>query len=310
MSETSFLGFEFSPVKTKDHKILSEFLDRYPQPLTGYTLSSLAAWTPFFHYKWAFAEPETLLISYAYDPDPNRYLIQPLGLLAPETAQTLLDRAIGLPYALKIAGVSARFIKKYHGFAESFMIWEDRALSNYIYKTSSLAHLRGRKYARKRNLLSQASSLYAWSCQPLNAALIDSCFAVLDSIVEEENPRIEGMLAREMAALEYTLRHFDEFQQQGLLITIDGSPVAFSIFEPINPKTVAVHFERALRSYKGLYQVINWETAKLIAALGFEFINREEDLGDPGLRDAKLSYNPIEIAPAYELTIKSTPQIP
>jgi hypothetical protein len=308
MNETSFLGLEFSPLKPQDHQLLDEFLDRYPQPLTGYTLPSLAAWTPFFHYEWVFAEPETLLISYVFHPDPHRNLLQPVGLLASQTAQMILDRAGGLSYALKMAGVSARFIKRNPNFAKSFTIREDRALSNYIYKTSSLAHLRGRKYARKRNLLSQASGLYTWSCRILDARLVDSCFEVLDSIVEEENPRIEGMLARELAALEYTLRHFDELQQQGLLITIDNRPVAFSIFEAINPKTVAIHFERALRSYKGLYQVINWETAKIIASQGFEYINREEDLGDPGLRDAKLSYNPIEIAPAYELTIKSMPR--
>jgi len=127
---------------------------------------------------------------------------------------------------------------------------------------------------------------------------------VLDSIMKEEHLVPDGMLGRELAALEYTLKHFEELQQQGLLITVDGKPVAFSIFEPINPSTVAIHFERALRSYKGLYQVINWETAKVIAEQGFEYINREEDLGDPGLRDAKLSYHPIQIIPAYELTFK------
>ena len=83
---------------------------------------------------------------------------------------------------------------------------------------------------------------------------------------------------------------------------MDGRAAAFSIYEPISPTTIAIHFERALRSYKGLYQVINWETAKVAAAQGFELINREEDLGDEGLRDAKMSYHPIEIAPAYELT--------
>ena len=96
------------------------------------------------------------------------------------------------------------------------------------------------------------------------------------------------------------------FDQQGLLITVNDRPVAFSIYEAISPTTVAVHFERALRSYKGLFQVVNWETAKVVAAQGFEFINREEDLGDEGLRDAKMSYHPIEIIPAYELTYRKT----
>jgi hypothetical protein len=123
--------------------------------------------------------------------------------------------------------------------------------------------------------------------------------------MEEEHPRVEGMLERELAALECTLRHFDEFGQQGLLISVDGRPVAFSIYEKISPTTVAVHFERALRSYKGLYQVINWETAKVVAAQGFAFINREEDLGDSGLRDAKMSYHPAEIIAAYELKYRN-----
>jgi hypothetical protein len=124
--------------------------------------------------------------------------------------------------------------------------------------------------------------------------------------MEEERPVLEGMMERELAALECTLRHFVEFDQQGILISVEGRPVAFSIYEAINPATVAIHFERALRSYKGLYQVVNWEAAKVIEAQGFEFINREEDLGDPGLRDAKLSYHPIEVVPAYEMTFKQS----
>jgi hypothetical protein len=165
--------------------------------------------------------------------------------------------------------------------------------------------LPGRKYSKKRNLLAQAAGLYHWSCQPITSTLADSCFSVLQSIHEEEHPQIEGMLERELSALECTLRHFEEFEQQGLLITVDDRPVAFSIYEAISPTTAAVHFERALRSYKGLYQVINCETAKAILSQGFEFINREEDLGDAGLRDAKMSYHPTEIIPAYEWAYKN-----
>jgi hypothetical protein len=167
-----------------------------------------------------------------------------------------------------------------------------------------LSQLSGRKYAKKRNLLAQASGLYQWSAEPLTGARTSSCSEILDSIMEEEHPQVEGMLARELAALDFTLRHFDELNQQGLIIFADSRPVAFSVYEAIGPTTVAIHFERALRSYKGLYQVVNWETAKAIAKQGFHFINREEDLGDPGLRDAKLSYHPIQVVPAYELVFR------
>jgi len=310
MTDSSFLGFKFSPIKLEDCGALAEFLKKHPQRLTGYTFATIAAWRPFFHYEWTFAEPDLLLISCILEPDPHRHLLQPVGVLSAPLAETLQAGVAELPYALKIIGVSDVFLKAHPGFSAQFEVREHRAVSNYLYSASALAQLPGRKYAKKRNLLSQAASLYSWSCFDLNSGLIDQCFAVLDSIVTEESPKMEAMLKRELAALECTLRHFDDFGQQGLLVTVNSRPVAFSIYEAISPTTVAIHFERALRSYKGLYQVINCETAKVILRQGFEHINREEDLGDVGLRDAKMSYHPIEIVPAYELTRKNTAASP
>jgi hypothetical protein len=300
----TFLGFEFSDVQLSDSEFLAGLLRRHPQPLTGFTFSTLAAWHPFFHYKWVEAEPNTLLISCVLDPDPHPQLLQPVGPLSQELTQKLLKAAADLPYPLKIVGVCGRFLDDNPAFRDSFAVHEDRAVSNYVYSAAALATLAGRKYSKKRNLLSQASGQYKWSTRNITPSLIDSCFEVLDSIIREESPEVKGMLKRELDALECTLRHFEEFSQQGLIVSVEDRPVAFSIFEPINPTTIAVHFERALRSYKGLYQVINWETAKIVASQGFEFINREEDLGDTGLRDAKMSYHPIEIVPAYELNHK------
>jgi hypothetical protein len=299
------LGFEFTPVRLDDIKLLSGILQRYPQPLSGYTFSTLAAWQPYYRYEWAIPEPEILLISCILDPSPHRHLLQPVGALSPAIAQKLVATAAELSYPLKIVGVGNPFLRDNSNFAQSFAVREDRAVSNYIYGAKTLATLSGRKYSKKRNLLAQASGLYKWSVQQLTPALTESCFHVLDSIVEEENPQVEEMLARELAALECTLKHFDEFGQQGLLISVDERPVAFSIYEAIGPTTIAIHFERALRSYKGMYQIVNWETAKVVAAQGFELINREEDLGDSGLRDAKMSYHPIEIVPANELIFQS-----
>jgi hypothetical protein len=250
MNVHSFLGFEFTALSLNDVKILAGFLNRYPQTLTGYTFSTLAAWNPYFRYGWVFAEPETLLISCIIDPDPHPHLLQPIGSLSPSMAQTIATAAAGLPYPLKIIGVSDRFIKENPVLMQSFTAHEDRAVSNYLYSANALATLSGRKYSKKRNLLAQASSLYAWSTQKLTQTLTDSCFYVLDSILREERPQMEGMLAREWAALECTLRHFDEFCQQGLLISVNDKAVAFSVYEPISPTTIAVHFERALRSYK------------------------------------------------------------
>jgi hypothetical protein len=302
-----FLGLKFMPLKLEDRGALSDFLRKNPQRLTGYSFATLAAWRPFFHYEWSFAEPDLLLISCVLEPDPHRQLMQPIGVMTSSAARLIEAAAAELPYPLKIIGASDRFLKNDPDFARKFTINEDRAVSNYLYEANALALLPGRKYAKKRNLLAQASGLYKWSCQMINPRLIDQCFAVLDSIREEEHPVFEGMLKRELEALESTLNHFEEFEQQGVLISVDGRPVAFSIYEAISPTTVAIHFERALRSYKGLYQVINCETAKVVVGQGFQFINREEDLGNEGLRDAKMSYHPFEVIPAYEMIFRKQP---
>jgi uncharacterized protein len=304
MTEILFPGIESSPLKLEDCGPLTQFLKKNPQRLTGYTFATLAAWRPFYRYECTFSEAGTLLISCVLEPDPHRHLLQPVGLITPDVTQKIESWAASLSYPLRIIGVSDVFLKENPDFAQSFEVLEDRAVSNYLYSAASLAQLPGRKYSKKRNLLAQASGLYCWSCEPLNSKRTEQCFAVLNSIVEEEHPQVAGMLKRELEALECTLRHFDEFGLQGLLVSIENRPVAFSIYEAISPTTVAIHFERALRSYKGLYQVINCETAKVVVAQGFQFINREEDLGDPGLRDAKMSYHPMEIIPAYELTYK------
>ena len=167
-----------------------------------------------------------------------------------------------------------------------------------------MAKLPGRKYSKKRNLISQASGLYQWTALPLTREHTSKCFSVLEQIEITEQPEMDQNMRRELAALQYTLHHFQELEQKGIVIMIEAQPVAFSIYERISADTVAIHFERALRSFKGLYQVVNRETARVIEKMGIEFINREEDIGDTGLREAKLSYYPHQLVSAYDLTFR------
>lgn len=298
------LEWKFNPLISFDRASLAGFLSAHPQPLSGYTLGSLVSWDPVFEYGWVFPEPETLLISCLLGPARERHLMQPLGLFPPAVQDKVFAEAESADYPLRIVGVSEGFLARHPDFARRFLIHEDETASNYVYLAEDLAQLAGRKYARKRNLISQASSLYQWTAEPIAPENTSACAAVLKRIKGEEQPEDNANLQQELAALERTLQLWRELGQKGVLLRIEGGPVAFAIYEPIHPTTVAVHFERALRSYKGLYQVINWETARLVVSSGFTFINREEDLGTPGLREAKRSYHPTRIMPAYEMVIR------
>ena len=302
MNSFSYLGFDFFPVCRENQETVSSFLRKHPQSLCGYTHATLEAWKAFVFYDHGPRMPENMLIVYRPVPEAPPILLQPVGVLYPDFQNRIFREAECLDYPLKIFGVSERFLQEHPEFVARFSVRDERNYANYVYRAEDLSKLQGRKYSKKRNLISQARNQYSWEAHPISEDMTDKCFAVLESIKNEENPVIEGMSERELGALETTLRNFRRLEQQGLLIMVDGRPVAFSIFEAINSTTATIHFERALRSYKGLYQVINQETARVIEAQGFGFINREEDVGDAGLRTAKLSYYPFELLTAWDLT--------
>ncbi len=72
----------------------------------------------------------------------------------------------------------------------------------------------------------------------------------------------------------------------------------------MNADTVVIHFEKGSPDFDGIYKAINTETAHRVRPF-FAYINREEDLGIPGLRKAKLSYHPDHFIEIYNISKES-----
>ena len=89
------------------------------------------------------------------------------------------------------------------------------------------------------------------------------------------------------------LRLFDELGFKGGALRVGGKIVACTIGEPgIRKDTMIVHIEKALTGVQGAYTVINQQFA-LHEGAAYQYLNREEDLGEEGLRQAKMSYKPV-----------------
>ncbi|HEY3359576.1 MAG TPA: phosphatidylglycerol lysyltransferase domain-containing protein [Polyangia bacterium] len=301
-----FLGLAFRKLVLEQRDELTPLLERHPQPLSGYTFASLLIWGAVFDYHVALPDPDTLLVS--GEVAPGRYLLQPVGSFPAAAEQAVIEGGRRLAWPLRIVGVGAPFLAAHAACAAAFEVTERREGANYIYNASALAELPGRAYAAKRNLIAQARRLYEWSAEPLTADHVADCLAIADDIAAKRDAAENGVtLERETVALEFTLRHFGALGLHGVLVRVGGQPAAFSIYERSAPDTAVILFERAVRSYKGLYQVVNRETARVLAAAGFTYINREEDLGDPGLRRAKLSYNPLRLEMGYAMRLRGSP---
>lgn len=303
MPENLF-NLTFNPIEISHKSQVEPLLKKDDPLLSGYTFASLMAWRIIFRYEWALFHDNTLIIS-ACIPNQNiRHLIQPVGSFTKECQEMMIAEMVKLDYQIIIHNVNDRFLKHYPEFTSHFEINNDPGSANYIYKAEDLALLQGRKYTKKRNLISQAESSYQWVANPITANCLPECINLLEQLAYDDHIEKDQSLINEKLALNYTLRHFKELNQNGLVIKVNDKPVAFSIYEELNPNTADVHFEKADRKYKGIYQLINRETSKVIYESGYEFINREEDINLPGLRKAKLSYYPVEVRPAYQLVFK------
>jgi hypothetical protein len=177
--------------------------------------------------------------------------------------------------------------------AEGFAFAEDRDNFDYLYLRTDLAELPGKRYHKKRNLVNQFLSAYDHQEWPLTADLVPLALEVLDRWKEEKGEEGDYGSARE------ALERFRELGMEGALYFIDGKPAAWCLGEGLaGGKSFAVHFEKAAGGYKGVYQYMNQAFAAMLPPR-YVHINREQDLGDLGLRQAKETYRPCGFVRKY-----------
>ena len=84
----------------------------------------------------------------------------------------------------------------------------------------------------------------------------------------------------------------------GGILRIPEGIVALSIGEIVDD-TAYIHIEKAFRSVRGAYPMIVSEFLKYYASDSLIYVNREEDMGEEGLRFSKQAYSPESLIPKY-----------
>jgi len=184
-------------------------------------------------------------------------------------------------------------------FPGKFTFSLDRAICDYIYLQSDLANLAGKKYHGKRNHISRfLKDNSDWSYEEITPNTMDECLAMAERWKELHADRDPQGLEEEFQALRRVFALCDDCGLRGGLLRAGGEVIAFTVGEPLNERCFVTHFEKAYPSIPGAYPMINRCFAEHTLA-GYEYINREEDLGNEGLRKAKLSYHPAMLLEKY-----------
>jgi len=255
---------------------LHPLFQRLPDGISEYTFANLYLFRDTHQYRVSRLADELLFLSGS--DEGQSFFMLPFGLPEPNILKQLFAR-FG---SLKCISENQAGLLTDSGYDVN----EDRDNFDYLYLRRDLSELTGKKFHKKRNLIRSFTKNYSYEGRPLLEEYIKDALLILEKWLASRQDPGDYPAARE------ALERAEELQLCGGIYYVNNEPVAYSLGEELSCGTsFAIHFEKAVAEYKGLWQFINQAFASILPDC-YETINREQDLGAPGLRTAKLSYKP------------------
>lgn len=171
--------------------------------------------------------------------------------------------------------------------------------SDYLYSLKKLAYFPGRHLSKKRNLVKQLQTQH----QIHAADLIDQTGQAAQILENWRQEHADDSSEADYEACSEAIQNYKQLRLNGRIVYIDGDPAGFTIGEPISNDCYVVHFCKGLRSIKGLYQYLYQDLA-LSVENSYTWINLEQDLGLPAIRDSKHSYLPDRYLVKWRLKLQ------
>jgi hypothetical protein len=280
----------FLPISLEMRDELYPALNLNKDGVSEFTFSNLFLFRRTYGYRICRIPGKTFVIS--GEKNGRKFFMLPCDLPPKEIMDELFashDYLKNLPQSL--TDLSRVELERWGLVAE-----EDRDNFDYLYFRKDLAELSGKSYHKKRNLVNAFLNSYSYEEKPLSRETLPDAIGVLERWKDSKGIQGDSVAAREGLDL------FDTLRMRGAVYYANGSPAGYTLGESLaRGKMFAVHFEKADEEYKGIYQFVNQAFAQSLPGY-FTYINREQDLGDEGLRQAKMTYRPCGFIRKYKVT--------
>jgi hypothetical protein len=279
----------FRDLTVDDKPLLDLLLDEMQPQISEFTFTNLFVWNGSEPVELSRLD-ETVLLQRKRLRDGKTFLLPPLGKqILTSVVRTLRKQSLGNYQVPPLYELTPQQSKLLSG--EGVKVEPDRDDWDYVYLTSDLADLRGDKYHPKRNLIARCLSKYKCRYVSIGPSEINECLQLQTRWCSLRNCSMVPGLEAENAATKTAFENYHYLGITGGVVYVDDKLEAFTLAEKLNRDTAVIHFEKANPEIEGLYQVINqWFCREALS--NFKFVNREQDLGVPGLRKAKESYHP------------------
>ena len=289
---------EFRAPSPQDREWVLPLLAAEGLPLCDYSFPVLFCWQDAFHIRIARLGDRLLV---RLNSSLGSSYLWPAGQGSPAPALEALTAdaaALGQPLRLICLTLYHKNWLAAH-CPRPMQFREARDSFDYLYSVDRLADLPGRKLHAKRNYLHRFDAACpGWSWSQLRDSDVSGCLA-LDAAwhraaLEREPLQNNTTLDEERRALALAFAHRTELGLEGVVLRWRGRILAFALGAPLTETVYDVHFERACGSIPGDYAAVNRAFAQYVRSQHpqIRYLNREDDMGVPGLRQAKLSYYP------------------
>ncbi len=291
----------FEPLDAEKASRLKPFLERTPYGSCEYSCGTLFMWNDNLKSRVAFYE-DCALMSVKHETGCEFLL--PVGVSIKKGLQIFKEKLPECCDTITLICIPQNAIDNIKALFPDAELNFRRKWSDYVYNSSDIKELAGRKYGGQRNHINRFLKENPNHCvQRINEENLPKVIEFLhDFTNNEKREKPESFITEYNAALTL-LNNFTTLGLCGLMITIDNKIVSFAVGEVI-ADTLFVHVEKADTSFHGSYPYIVRSFAREFATEGVNFINREDDSDDPGLRTSKMSYHPVKLIDKYFCTVK------
>ncbi len=319
----------FDNLSKEQVTMLDEYFDSYDYDLAGYTLPANYMWRNTHSMTWNIIDgyliissicdeetddetPATACISMPLT-NTGSYDILNLRKVIMTVKEMFDDRGLNMVMGFIPESLLAIFEE---AVGDIFEFSYDRDDDEYVYLREDLATLKGRKLHNKKNHLNHFLKNYEYTYEGItkeNLAEVEAFIHAKNDYILQDTPEdYMDILERENEAIVELLKLLDTGRLLTGVIRVEGNIVAVTIGEYANTKkhdNVIVHVEKADDRLRGLYQAINWEFVRNLPE-DVIYVNREEDMGMPSLRQAKEGYKPHHMSKKYVAMAKNTNSLP
>lgn len=273
-----------------DDKLLLDALFAGLQPrVSELTFANLYLFREAHAYRLTLVGDSPVVLGKGYGGE--EYFLPPLGGDVSGALRVLFDGGMAL------YGADEPFAARYLA-GEGLTVEEDRDAFDYLHLRQELAELPGNRFHKKKNRINYFAARHSFSVEVYGAVHREGCLALLREWSRVRDGINSPSLELETKAAAEALALTDRLGLQGVVVLVEGRVAAFALGELLNRDTAVCHFEKSDPFLEGVTQLVDREFNRLLFT-DCTWTNREQDLGEPGLRAAKLSYHPVELVKKY-----------